>query len=79
MLDGLIVLRQSVLVAKDVSRMIFEGSFFGGAQNIWGNPYLNSNTILFDTSYANYHIDRSVTYRKGFWAAFCRTGMETLL
>jgi len=28
--------------------MIFEGSFFGGTQNIWGNPYLNSTTILFD-------------------------------
>jgi len=24
---------------------LFEGSFFGGIQNIWGNPYLNSTTI----------------------------------
>jgi len=28
--------------------MVFEGGFFGGAQNIWGNPYVNSTTILFD-------------------------------
>ena len=25
-----------IFVAKDVSRMVFEGSFFDGAQNIWG-------------------------------------------
>jgi len=29
--------------------MVFEGGFFGGAQNIsGGNPYLNSTTVLFD-------------------------------
>jgi len=33
---------------KDVSRMVFEGSFLGSKQNIWGNPYLNSTTVLFD-------------------------------
>ena len=42
--------------------MIFEGSFFGGVQNIWGNPYLNSITILFD----NYHTNTEITPPKLF-------------
>jgi len=33
---------------KIVSRIVLEGGFFGSAQNIWGNPYLNSTTVLFD-------------------------------
>jgi len=47
MLDGLILLCQSDFCSKNV--MVFEGGFFGGTQNIWGSPYLNSTTILFDT------------------------------
>ena len=35
-----------IFIAKDVSRIVFEGGFFGSAQNIWGNPYLNSTTVL---------------------------------
>jgi len=45
MLAGLILFFK---VAKYVSRMIFEGGILGGAIKIWGNPYLNSTTILFD-------------------------------
>jgi len=37
-------------LAKDGSRMVFEGGFFGGMRKIWGNPYLNSTTVLFDLS-----------------------------
>ena len=28
--------------------MVFGGSILGGMWKIWGNPYLNSRTILFD-------------------------------
>jgi len=34
-----------IFIAKDVSRIVFEGNIFGGAQNIWSNPYLNSTTV----------------------------------
>jgi len=44
-LDGLILLRQSEFCSE---RLVFEDSFFGGMRNIWGNPYLNSTTVLFD-------------------------------
>jgi len=37
-----------IFVTKDVSRIVFEGGIFGDVQNIWGNLYLNSITILFD-------------------------------
>jgi len=30
-------------------RVVFEGGFLGGARNFWGNPYLNSTTVLFDS------------------------------
>jgi len=35
--------------------MVFEGEILGGARKIWGNPYLNSTTILFDTIFKNIH------------------------
>jgi len=28
--------------------MVFGGGILGGAHKIWGNPYLNSTTVLFD-------------------------------
>jgi len=28
--------------------MVFGGGILGGARKIWGNPYLNSMTVLFD-------------------------------
>jgi len=30
--------------------MVFGGGILGGARKIWGNPYLNSTTVLFDIS-----------------------------
>jgi len=29
--------------------MVFGGGILGGMRKIWGNPYLNSTTVLFDT------------------------------
>ena len=37
-----------VFVVKHVSAMVFGGGILGGARKIWGNPYLNSMTVLFD-------------------------------
>jgi len=37
-----------IFAPKYVFRVGFEGGFLGGAHNFWGNPYLNSTTILFD-------------------------------
>ena len=37
-----------IFVAKYISAMAFGGSILGGARRIWGNPYLNSMTVLFD-------------------------------
>ena len=34
--------------AKYVFTMVFGGSILGCARKIWGNPYLNSTTVLFD-------------------------------
>jgi len=45
MLDGLILFR---IVPKYVSRVVFKGGILGGACQFWGNPYLNSTTVLFD-------------------------------
>jgi len=47
MLDGLILcdFRSEVLY---VSNVVFKGSILGGACQFWGNPYLNSTTVLFD-------------------------------
>jgi len=28
--------------------MVFGGGILGGVRKIWGNPYLNSMTVLFD-------------------------------
>jgi len=47
MLDGLILLRKKFRCERSLSRIVSEGSNFGGAQNIWGNLYLNSTTVLF--------------------------------
>jgi len=37
-----------IFVPKYVSRVVFKGGILGGARQFWGNPYLNSTTILFD-------------------------------
>ena len=37
-----------IFASKYVFRLVFEGGFLGGARNLWGNPYLNSTTVLFD-------------------------------
>jgi len=37
-----------IFAPKYVFRVVFEGGFLGGARNFWGNPYLNSTTVLFD-------------------------------
>jgi len=34
--------------------MVFGGGILGGARKIWGNPYLNSTTVLFDSAHTNY-------------------------
>ena len=36
-------------MVQDISRMIFEGGILGGA-SFSGDPYLNSTTVLFDSS-----------------------------
>ena len=39
-----------IFITKYVFRLVFEGDIFGGARiKLWGNPYLNSTTVLFDT------------------------------
>jgi len=37
-----------IFILKYVSRVAFKGDFLGGACQFWGNPYLNSTTVLFD-------------------------------
>jgi len=37
-----------IFTPKYFFRVVFEGGFLGGAPNFWGNPYLNSTTVLFD-------------------------------
>jgi len=37
-----------IFVVKYVSAMVFGGGILGGVHKIWGNPYLNSMTVLFD-------------------------------
>jgi len=37
-----------IIVPKYVSRVVFKGGILGGARQFWGNPYLNSTTVLFD-------------------------------
>jgi len=40
-----------IFAPKYVFRVVFGGGFLGGARNFWGNPYLNSTTVLFDECY----------------------------
>jgi len=35
--------------------VVFKGSILGGVHQFWGNPYLNSTTVLFDTTAPHYH------------------------
>jgi len=44
MLDGLI------FVLKYVSMVVFKGGILGGVHQFWGNPYLDSTTVLFDST-----------------------------
>jgi len=39
-----------IFAVKYVSAMVFGGGILGSVPKIWGNPYLNSTTVLFDTS-----------------------------
>jgi len=45
-LDGLILFRKVIFVPKYVSRVVFKDGILGGARQFWGNPYLNSTTVL---------------------------------
>jgi len=38
-----------IFIPKYVSRVVFKGGILGGACQFWGNPYLNSTTVLFDS------------------------------
>jgi len=40
-----------IFVPKYVSRVVFKGGILGGAHQFWGNPYLNSTTVLFDKTH----------------------------
>jgi len=37
-----------IFIQKYVSKVVFKGGIIGGARQFWGNPYLNSTTVLFD-------------------------------
>jgi len=37
-----------IFVPIYVSRVGFKGGILGSARQFWGNPYLNSMTVLFD-------------------------------
>jgi len=39
-----------IFVPKYVSRVVFKGGILGGTRQFWGNPYLNSTTVLFDVT-----------------------------
>jgi len=47
MLNGLILFRKGDF-RSGVSRVVFKGDILGGVRQFWGNPYLNSTTVLFD-------------------------------
>jgi len=34
--------------------VVFKGGILGGARQFWGNPYLNSTTVLFDIYHTGY-------------------------
>jgi len=38
-----------IFVAKYISAMVFGGGILGGVHKIWGDLYLNSTIVLFDT------------------------------
>jgi len=40
---------KAIFIPKYVSRVVFKGGIFGGVRQFWGNPYLNSTTVLFDS------------------------------
>ena len=48
-LDELILFVKVIFVAKYSSSMVFGGGILGGACKLWGNHYLNSTIVLFDT------------------------------
>jgi len=39
-----------IFIPKYVSRVVFKGDILGGLRQFWGNPYLNSTTVLFDNT-----------------------------
>jgi len=43
-----------IFVPKYVSRVVFKDGILGSARQFWGNPYLNSTTVLFDISHNSY-------------------------
>ena len=47
-LDALILLRKGDFCCEVHLAIVFGGGILGGALKIWGNPYLNSTTVLFD-------------------------------
>jgi len=50
MLDGLTLFRKGdIFVPKYAFRVVFKGGILGGTRQFWGNPYLNSMTVLFDS------------------------------
>jgi len=40
--------------------VVVKGGILGGAHQFWGNPYLNSMTVLFDNHVYNYPFDVSI-------------------
>jgi len=50
-----------IFVPKYVSRVVFKGGILGSVRQFWGNPDLNSTTILFDVTASLEHIPDSST------------------
>jgi len=50
-----------IFASKYVFRVVFEGGFLGGMRNFWGNPYLNSTTVLFDYTLMNIYNKKVLT------------------
>jgi len=44
-----------IFITKNISRIVLKGAFLV-ARNIWGNPYLNSTTVLFDMQILKIHV-----------------------
>jgi len=36
--------------------VVFKGGILGGVRQFWGNPYLNSTTVLFDSYLATFNV-----------------------